>query len=53
MADLVTRILKASDGVKSLESYLGDRTEIVASYETLEQGLDLSTLKVETKSVGN
>ncbi|MCX6734662.1 MAG: S-layer homology domain-containing protein [Candidatus Peregrinibacteria bacterium] len=50
MADLVTRILKASEGAQALQSYLGDRAEIVASYETLEQGLDLSTLKVETKT---
>ncbi len=48
MADLVTRILKAKEGIKVLSSYLGDRAEIGVSYETLEQGLDLSTLKIET-----
>lgn len=53
MADLVTRILKLNSGIKDLQTYLGDRAEIVVSYETLEQGFDLSTLKVETKSVGN
>ncbi len=51
MADLVTRILKASEGVETLQLYLGERSEIVVSYETLEQGLDLSTLKVETKTL--
>lgn len=50
MADLVTRILKANEGIKALANYLGDRAEIVVSYETLEQGLDLSTLKIETKT---
>lgn len=53
MADLVTRILKASEGYIALQLYLGDRADIVASYETLEQGLDLSTLKIETKKMGN
>ena len=50
MADLVTRILKASEGAETMKLYLGDRAEIVVSYETLEQGLDLSTLKIETKT---
>lgn len=53
MADLVTRILKANEGFTALQSYLSDRAEIVVSYETLDQGLDLSTLKIETKSAGN
>jgi len=50
MADLVTRILKANEGFTALQLYLGDRADIVVSYETLDQGLDLSKLKVETKT---
>ena len=52
MADLVARILKTNAGVKDFQTYLGDRAEIVVSYETLEQGLDLSALKIETKNTG-
>ncbi|MBI5753609.1 S-layer homology domain-containing protein [Candidatus Peregrinibacteria bacterium] len=49
MADLATRIIKANESLKSLNNYLGDRTDIVVTYETLKQGLDLSKLQVETK----
>lgn len=49
MADLVTRIIKANDSLKSFNNYLGARADIVVSYQTLKQGLDLSKLEVETK----
>lgn len=49
MADLVARIIKSNDSLKVFNAYLGDRADIVVTYETLKQGLDLSKLKVETK----
>jgi len=46
MADLVTRIEKDHDG--HLQNYLGDRANIVVTYETIFDGLDLSKMEVFT-----
>ncbi len=45
MADLVTRIIKDNAGV--LDTYLGDRADIVVTYATIEAGEDLSKLEIE------
>lgn len=50
MADMITRILKAKESPKAFADYLGDRLDIVVSYETLNQSLDLSKLQVETQN---
>jgi len=42
MADLITRILKYEIGNFSLDTYLGDRKDIIVTYETIEAGADLS-----------
>jgi len=42
MADLIARILKENRG--ELEEYLGDRADLNVSYETINQGRDLSKL---------
>lgn len=49
MADMITRIIKDEQGPEELEKYLGDRADMVASYETLEKGLDLSKMEIEEK----
>lgn len=46
MADLVTRILKEKSG--GLEKYLGQRADLQANYDTIDKGLDLSSLSRET-----
>ncbi len=51
MADMITRMIKFEEGAAALSTYLGNRTDVVVTYESLEQGLDLSELKVETKTV--
>lgn len=47
MADLITRIIKYAGGPEELNLYLGDRADIVVSYETLEKSLDLSKMEIE------
>lgn len=42
MADLITRILKYDMGNFSLDTYLGNRKNIIVTYETIESGADLS-----------
>ncbi len=42
MADLITRILKKKEGPSSLNSYLGERKNIVVTYETIEAHTDMS-----------
>lgn len=49
MADLVTRIIKSNDSLKVFNAYLGLRADVVVTYETLRQGLELSKLQIETK----
>ena len=50
MADLVTRIIKHSK--EELDTYLGDRADIVVTYDTIDAGEDLSEL-VEDQVGGN
>lgn len=53
MADLITRMIRFDEGGQpALEAYLGNRASVVVSYETLEKGLDLSTMVVEEKTPG-
>lgn len=49
MADLITRILKHKESQESLNNYLGERVMINVTYETIEQGLDLSISQFEEK----
>lgn len=49
MADLVTRIIKYD--TDELETYLGDRADIVVTYDTIEAGEDLSELVEEEVAV--
>lgn len=53
MADLITRILKHKEGQEALDNYLGERSLIIVTYETIEQGLDLSktTLAEDTPDI--
>ena len=51
MADLVTRIIKYASG--ELETYLGDRADIVVTYDTIKEGEDLSELIKEEVYVDN
>ncbi len=51
MADIITRMIKSEENVAALNTYLGNRADTVVTYETLQQGLDLSELQVETKTV--
>lgn len=53
MADMITRIIKDEQGPGELEKYLGDRADMVVTYETLEKGLDLSKMEVEEKTPGD
>ncbi len=43
MADLITRILKYEMGNFSLDAYLGDRKNIIVTYETIDIGINMST----------
>ncbi|PIZ75475.1 hypothetical protein COY05_03885 [Candidatus Peregrinibacteria bacterium CG_4_10_14_0_2_um_filter_38_24] len=43
MADLITRILKYKEGESSMNNYLGDRKDVIVTYETIDSGLNLST----------
>lgn len=45
MADLIARILKAKQGL--LDEYLGDRADIVVTYESIEAGQNLLELEIE------
>lgn len=45
MADLVARIIKADKGL--LNEYLGDRKNIVVTYESIEEGENLLELEIE------
>lgn len=42
MADLITRILKKNESQASLDNYLGERKNIVVTYETIEAYTDMS-----------
>ena len=47
MADMIARMIKFNEGEDVLEEYLGDRTNIVVTYETILAGQDLSLLETE------
>lgn len=51
MADMITRMIKSEESADALNTYLGNRADIVVTYESLQQGLNLSELKIETKTV--
>lgn len=42
MADLITRILKKKEGQSSLDNYLGERKNIIVTYETIDVATDMS-----------
>lgn len=48
MADMITRVIKADQGTAELNSYLGDRADIVVTYETILHGADLSQMTSDT-----
>lgn len=48
MADMVSRIIKAGAGEGKLNEYLGNRADIVVTYETIKDGLNLSTMQSQT-----
>lgn len=47
MADMIARMIKFNEGEEILEEYLGNRADIVVTYETISKGQDLSLLEVE------
>ncbi len=48
MADMITRVIKSDQGVGELNSYLGDRSDIVVTYDTILHGKDLSKMIPDT-----
>lgn len=44
MADMITRVIKADQGIAQLNTYLGNRANIVATYDTILNGVDLSKM---------
>ncbi|MBI4232384.1 S-layer homology domain-containing protein [Candidatus Peregrinibacteria bacterium] len=51
MADLITRVIQQKEG--TLDSYLGDRADIVVTYETIEKGLKLYGLEKDEVNPGD
>lgn len=50
MADLITRVIQHKDG--TLDDYLGDRADIVVTYETIQKGLKLYGLEKDEVNPG-
>lgn len=48
MADMITRVIKADQGMAELRAYLGDRADIVVTYETIQNKVNLSKMVSET-----
>jgi hypothetical protein len=47
MADLITRIVRSNISFTELDVYLGSRANVVVTYDSILEGLDLSQLKEE------